>query len=243
MTATRNPTGHPAPYSDEVLAVFANLIPAGTHVHDPFAGGGDRLGKLADAQGWTFSGTELEKPFIVDERVMVGNACDPLSYPPPSIPFVVVTSPVYPNGIADDFNAQDGSERRTYRAALAKLRGVDAEMHPDNQGRWGYRGTPLYSNARHMYWHIARRAIKAMGEAQAIYINVSDFMVGSTVEPVVHGWAARLESQGWRVQQAYPVLTRRYRNGTNRDARVANEVILHLKHGDSGTLRGMAGRP
>lgn len=199
--------------------------PAGARVHDPFAGAGERLGALADAQGWTFTGTDLEKPFIVDPRVVEGNACDYQTYPRKG--YYLVTSPVYPNGIADDFNAQDQSERRTYRTALAKITGTDAPLHPDNQGRWGYRGTPIHSNQRAVYWNIARRAARCWGDAAELFVNVSDFMVKGHVEPVVSGWVGVLEARGWAVAEAYPVLTRRYRNGAGRNARVANEVVLH----------------
>ena len=145
MTALR-PAGrtvqHPARYSPEVLEVFRFLIPRLTRVHDPFAGTGERLGRVADDRPWFFTGTELEEAFIVDHRVAQGDATDPDSYPWPVAcgacgdpdpvpaapcgshvlrPYTVVTSPVYPNGMADDFvsSAADTSERKTYRHAKA----------------------------------------------------------------------------------------------------------------------------
>ena len=48
-------SSHPAPFSPEVLDTFRRLIPRGSRVHDPFAGEGLRLGKLADEMGWAFS--------------------------------------------------------------------------------------------------------------------------------------------------------------------------------------------
>lgn len=208
--------------------MFANVGPlAGTRVHDPFAGGGDRLGRLADENGWIFTGTEIEEPFIVDPRVRLGDSTTLATYPEEQ--FTVMTSPVYPNGIADDFHAQDGSQRRTYRAALSKLVGHDRRLHVNNQGRWGYRGTPLHSTARLVYWRLADMVVGCWAEAPCmdVFLNVSDFTVGKTVvEPVVAAWARTLEVHGFTILKAYPVLTRRYRHGANRDARVANEVVI-----------------
>lgn len=243
-------SSHPAPFSPGVLDCFARLIPRGSRIHDPFAGEGVRLGKLADEHGWTFTGTELEAPFILDDRVVPGNAIDASSYPPALIcsacgqspPFnahgsrehqpkgySIVTSPVYPNGIADDFNARDGSRRRTYRAALAKITGTDAPLHPNNQGRWGYRGTPLSSSRRAIYWHLADQAVACWGNAEAVYLNVSDFVARSRVEPVVEGWARCLTNHGWTIVRSYPVSTRRWRDGANRESRVDGEVVLHCR--------------
>lgn len=216
---------HPAPYSPEVLDKLARLVPVGTRVHDPFAGEGLRLGKRADEIGWTFTGTEIEAPFIEDDRVRVGNALDPATYPTGR--YCIVTSPVYPNGIADNFNAQDGSRRRTYRAALAKLTGMDRELHPDNQGRWGYRGTSIASTRRAVYWNLATRAVACWSGADAVFLNVSDFTAKDRTEPVVDGWAGVLRSNGWRIVKAHPVKTRRWRDGANSDKRVDGEVVLH----------------
>lgn len=210
--------------------MLAGLIPPGARVHDPFAGGGERLGKLADERGWVFTGTELEAPFINDPRVAHGNALDPDLYPANG--YVVVTSPVYPNGIADHFHARDSSTRRTYRSALAKLTGRDRPLDPDNMGRWGYRGTPLHSPARRMYWHLASQAAANWGGAVALYVNVSDFKAGDRTEPVVDGWVRLLEGHGWRLVAAHPVVTRRWRHGANREARVDGEVVLHLRPSD-----------
>lgn len=224
-----SPTGHPAPFSAEVLDVIEEHGPGARvdrrliRVHDPFAGDGVRLGALCDRMGWTFSGTELERPFIVDRRVVQGNACDRSTYPRGR--FVIVTSPVYPNGIADHFNAQDDSERRTYRTARAKITGRDRPLHYDNQGRYGYRGSGLTSPTRAMYWNIAGRAVACWSRAEAIYLNVSDFPVGNRVEPLVNQWCVLIEGLGWTIEWARQVSTPRYRNGANRTNRVDGEVV------------------
>lgn len=214
---------HPAQYSPEVLAAIRDLLDTDVLVHDPFAGAGERLGALCDELGIEFSGTEIEAAFIVDPRVAHGNSTDDLTYP--IEPYTIVTSPVYPNGMADDFDARDGSKRRTYRSALAKLTGKDVSMHPDNQGRWGYRGTPLYAPARAVYWSIADRVISCWQDADAAIVNVSDFIAKDRQEPVVAGWTRLLTAAGWDVSEV-PVSTKRWKHGANRDRRVETEVLL-----------------
>lgn len=224
-------TDHPAPYSPQIIEVFRQLIPAGCHVHDPYAGEGLRLGALCDDLGVTFSGTDLEPVFIRDPRVKAGDATQRRSYPRGR--YVIVTSPVYPNGIADDWHAQDGSRRRTYRSAAAKLRGHDEPMHPNNMGRWGYRGTKLGNPKRIMYWKLARETIECWTRADLALVNVSDFLHSKgTREYVTNGWVKLLESYGWSVRKVLDVETPRWRDGANGAARVeAEQVIVALPAG------------
>lgn len=217
-------TDHPAPYSPEVLATLDTVIPEGSHVHDCYAGTGERLGAFCDEQGLTFSGTELAAAFIVDDRVRHGDATDPSTYP--TVPYVLVTSPVYPNGIADDFHAQDDSDRRTYRSWHAKLVGGDEPLHPHNMGRWGYRGTSLSSPVRAQYWHLANKTVACWHGASFVLVNVSDFYWRNHREPVAQGWRRVLVRHGWIVTAVMEVKTRRWRNGSNRDRRVDHEVIM-----------------
>lgn len=201
----RAASAHPAPYSETILNRF-RIILTGSDlpVHDPYAGEGARLGALCTELGIEFSGTEIEEAFIVDPRVAPGNATDPASYP--SVPYRLVTSPVYPNGVADHFtptgrcsvckgtgltapslHAQgpcpscDGEGRRqidrnTYRQALAKIVGHDDPLDEDNMGRWGYRSTGPTSTKRLMYWSLARRTVTCWGNAALVVVNVSDFV-------------------------------------------------------------------
>lgn len=232
MTALARKVEHPAMWSAEILVELAKMIPAGTRVHDPFAGTGERLGAVADANGWRFSGTEIEPAFIVDPRVAVGDATVRSTYP--RRPFVVATSPVYPNGIADDFNAQDGSTRRTYRSALSKWAGRDTRLQPNNMGAYGYRGQPFHSINRAMYWRLASESIACWRRADAVYLNVSDFMQRGVREPVVSQWIATMQINGWRLAgRPKEIQTRRWRNGSNRSARVETEYLLHFVHLDA----------
>lgn len=73
---------HPARYSPEVISLLRWLLKARTRIHDPFAGTGERLGSMADDRALIFTGTDIEPAFIVDPRVVEGDATDPASYPP-----------------------------------------------------------------------------------------------------------------------------------------------------------------
>ncbi len=220
---------HPAQYSRQVLVVLRQLLPTGTRIHDPFAGPGTRLGELADERLLHFTGTEIEPGFIMDGRVQPGDATDPTTYP--AEPHTIVTSPVYPNGMADHFKSTDSSERRTYRHGLAKLTGnPDVELATRNMGRWGYRGRKLDSPARMMYWSLARQAVACWTGAERVLLNVSDFKQahGLTV-PVVEGWVHVMEAAGWDLAELHTVRTSRYRNGQNAEQRADHEVVIDFR--------------
>lgn len=254
MTALR-PAGkvvkHPARYSNEIIVLMRFLLKARTRVHDPFAGTGERLGSMADDRALTFTGTEIEPAFIVDGRVKVGDATDPWTYPPTLLcltcgrgdeavlagdrcqahhpsGYTIVTSPVYPNGMADHFITKDPNRRdRTYRsAAAAALNDPSYELDERNMGRWGYRGRQVNSTARMMYWHLARQSVACWGDAERVLLNVSDSIDGTRTTNVVGNWQKLLIEHGWLNQDLHPVDTKRFRDGANRDARVEREFVI-----------------
>lgn len=227
---------HPARFSKRIIETIDTMLgdlPPHLVIHDPYAGSGERLGALCDGLGRTFSGTEIERPFIIDKRVKWGNSTKPATYPKHR--FVIVTSPVYPNGMADDFKAKDASKRKTYRQARASIVGKDEPLAHDNMGKWGYRGTKRggTSSKRQQYWRIARDVAQCWLMADAVILNVSDFISkDSGVEPLVNDWIEMLTSLGWKVRRDIAVVTPRMKNGSDesRDQRVeAERVILFTK--------------
>jgi hypothetical protein len=223
--APTTPAVHPARYSPEVIDHFHTIIPRGAHLHDPYAGDGSRLGELADELYCTFTGTEIEPSFIIDGRVVAGDATDPSTYPDGR--FIIVTSPVYPNGIADSWKAQDPSRRRTYRAAIAAIEGADRELHDNNMGRYGYRNTSATNPKRATYWRLAASTVTCWSGATVAIVNVSDFMTRGKTEPVVDGWRDMLrEVGGFNVVTETKVKTRRWRDAANADKRVETESVL-----------------
>jgi hypothetical protein len=225
MTSTPTTVDHPARFHPDILTLIAALVPAGAHVHDPYAGTGERLGAVADEHGWTFTGTEIEPSFIVDARVAVGDATDPSTYP--SDPHVIVTSPVYPNGIADHFEAKDGSRRFTYRRSVALNEGADRPLHENNMGRYGYRGTGPKSTKRIAYWDLATRTVACWTAGLAL-VNVKNFVDTSVVEDLVGQWEDLLEVHGYTVV-IHTVKVPGIRYGTNRWLRVEGEAILEAR--------------
>jgi len=229
---------HPARFSREIIAELGELIPPSQHVHDPFGGTGERLGVLCDHLGVTFTGTEIEPEFIIDGRVRCGDSTDPATYP--TRPYTIVTSPVYPNGIADHFAARDGSRRNTYRWRLAQITGEDRPLHPNNQGRYGYRGRNQMSQVRRTYWRIADEVVACWSGATLAIVNTSDFLVGGVVEPVTVPWRARLERHGWTICEVRRVTTRRNRYGANGSSRVDGEdVIVATREFDASDRAGV----
>lgn len=237
---------HPARFSKEVVDTLVGLLQSlnamdkavgrrpGLWIHDPFAGTGERLYEIASRLDppAEYSGTEIEKEFIVVHTselgsVFQGDACDPRRYP--GNPYIIVTSPAYPNGMADSWAAQDPSKRKNYRAALREITGEDRELHENNQGRYGYRGTTAKSKKRAEYWRIAREAVANWDKASLVIVNVSDFIYSKRgvdhTEPVVQEWADLLQEFGWLTYRV-PVGTRRMRHGANSDKRVPAEWIL-----------------
>lgn len=230
-----NPTGHPARFSQtivkQIIEILDPMVIGDTpwHLHDPFGGTGERLHDIAIATRCWYSGTEIEPEWIVFPNIVEGDATDPDTYPTVR-PYAIVTSPTYPNGMADSWQASDTSKRNTYRHRLRDLNGSDRELHPNNQARWGYRGRGERSLFRQTYWDIADRAVANWDSAELALVNVSDFVYTKNgeerVEPVVDDWARLLAKHGWSDQTRIPVGTPRLGHGVNRDKRVDNEEII-----------------
>ncbi len=230
---------HPARWSPEVLdAIAPILLKWGWPVHDPFAGTGERLGALCDRLGLLFTGTELEAPFIIDPRVRPGNSR--LEDPYPEGRFCVCTSVVFPNGMTDHFNAQDGSRRKTYRKALSSIVGEDTPLHPDNMGRHGPRQGKL-GEQRH--WAIAEDAVKWW--PSRVIVNIKDCILDKEIYPAVGMWHELLERHGY-VCTFHEVKTPGMRYGANGNARVDFDMVieaywrvnLSVTGPDSGASRG-----
>jgi hypothetical protein len=148
------------------------------------------------------------------------NAVDLDSYP--REPFVVVTSPTYPNGMSDHFNRQDGTQGYTYRTALGQ--GLDQ----DNSGRYSIRGG---QKALSLYWAIVRSAVDCWAMSGAsVAVNVKDFIHDRGVYPLADEWVVLLDEYGYHVANRVKVPTKGMRNGANRDARLEYEEIIVARH-------------
>lgn len=222
---------HGAQFSPEIIAAFEMLIDPSYPQHDPFAGPGKRLGDLADRLGFLLTGTEIELSFIEDKRIRHGDATDITTYP--AVPFHVVTSPAYPNGMSDHWEAKDDSDRNTYRAWIKEIEGADRELHEHNMGRYGYRGTGPQSRKRQEYWKLAIDTVHCWAGCERALVNVSDFIWSKdgheTREPVVAGWKLVLEQEGFRTVRIHHVETQRNSYGANGTVRVESEAIIDVR--------------
>ncbi len=248
---------HPARFSPPIIDLVADILLAERPdfmgrpiIHDHMAGTGERLPEMCnrDNMMWMYSGTELEECFIVAPGIVQGDATEEATYPPARLPdqvaafgWVLFTSWVYPNGMADNHLARDGSKRRNYRKAKAEITGdVEAELHPNNAANFGYRGTKRpedggTSKRRTEFWRIHREALANCDSAQMVILNVSDFVYTrkgvKDVEPFVDDCIALLDEHGWTDRVVHPVGTQRMGHGANRDNRVANEVVIVARRG------------
>jgi len=214
-------TEHPSQWSPEVLVAMTPVLrQLHMAIHDPFAGTGVRLGALCDKLRLTFTGTELEQEFIVEPRVRQGDSTWPDSYP--TQPHVIVTSPVYPNGMADHFRASEPEGRHTYRQAIHRLTGEDRPLHESNMGRYSIRrGEKAFQT-----YAVLATAAAGWWFPSVVVLNVSDFYVGDERFPLVRYWRELLKALGYKFAADIEVKTRRQGHGVNRDRRVECEVIL-----------------
>ena len=250
---------HPARYSAVLLDTIRPALAGAPHVHDPFAGTGERLGALCDELGVTYSGTEIEPSFIVDPRVRQGDSRRWPTYPPfwpvqpgsapERVPYWIATSPVYANGMADNFRptgicsycngvavdpageecpkckgtGRRAIQRHTYRMAKMLATGDPAaELAEGNMGRNSYRQG---HRARGRYWEIAGEVVRQWYWAERVVLNVSDFIMQGQAVPHVAEWWDLMRGHGWHLAAETAVRTPRQRNGANAAARAATEAV------------------
>jgi hypothetical protein len=220
---------HPAIFTESIIERLAILIPKNVPferiIHDPFAGEGVRLGALCDALGYTFTGTDLERWQGSDTRVALGDST--LSGTYPTVPYAIVTSPTYNNGVNDHFDPKDDSKRLTYRVRAGH------ELHPNNTGRWSGRGS---KKGEAEYWRLTRNVVTHW--PNIAIVNVKD-SVRSTWEggiyPLVRLWTELLEELGYEVTPE-EVACPGWRYGANSQERLDTEFILVAHHPNRPTL-------
>ncbi len=213
---------HPAPFSKAVLEKIETeeLLPEVGVVIDPFAGIGG-VHQLATCTRATV-GIEIEPEWAAAHpSTLVGNA---LALPFGAAAFdAACTSPCYGNRYSDHHRAADGSFRRSYHHDLVAVTGdPDHQLHADNAGK--LRGT---SEA---YWDLHRRAwleLRRVLKPRAPFIlNVSDYISGGSVVPMVDRHAALVTEVGFELVDKIDVRTPRMRRGANSAARVETEAVL-----------------
>jgi DNA modification methylase len=213
--ATPAPIGkapHPAPFSNGVLRVIADLLEGATTVLDPFAGVGG-IHKLVE-QGFDTTGVEIEKDWAeASERTQVGNALK-LKFDADSFD-AIATSPTYGNRLADDYDASDPQARSSYRFDLGHA------LAPNNSGgmKWGAKYRSFHEKA----WAESYRVLKPGGR---FVLNMKDHIREGVWQDVAGWHVETLVSLGLRVIAVRPVVTRGINRGENAEARTEAELVI-----------------
>lgn len=209
---------HPAQYSPEVIDKLEDLLDGTTHIHDPFAGTGLRLGALCDKLNLTFTGSDIEDWPGKDPRVLVADALDPNSYPRPTLiqgvgyrpEYTIVTSPVYVNKRLADY-PNGPTENTKIKGRRDYALGLGHALHEHNLARWTGRKSKAAD-----YWRLHGEAVKLWPDQVIVNVDM----------PIEVGWIGLLEANGYETYQAFSVTTRRYRGLANADKRAEHETII-----------------
>ena len=215
---------HPAPYTDTLLPILAEFLPAGrAKILDPFAG----TGKIARLRSWLpqaeFFGYEIE-PEWADQAREAGCVCTTgdsrqMHYPDDMFD-AICTSPTYGNRMADHHNARDGSPRHTYRHTLGR------PLTPGNSGalQWGEE----YRTLHLAVWTECRRVLKPGG---ILVLNVKDHIRGGVLQEVTTWHAVTLLLLGLICINRVRVPCPGQRHGANGHLRVDYESVLQFRLG------------
>lgn len=259
-TATARPE-HPAKYSapimTELRAALAHWAPTSplfpVTVLDPFAGLGG-IHQLVPF-GYDTTGVEIEADWArCHPRTICGDSTA-LAFADGSFD-VVATSPCYGNRMADTYDgsrdrcttcAGDGqiehldddgielqsttcttcngtglakSKRYTYRIAL----GHDLTDGSAAGLQWGHE----YRELHRAVWAEAHRVLKPRG---LLMLNISDHIRNGAPQGVDIWHASALGELGFRLVEQRPIITKRSKNGANRDARALCEWLLIFRRG------------
>jgi len=199
---------HPAPFSAELLPLFAELLEGHDRVLDPFAG----TGRIHDLPNTTV-GVELEPEWAaLHPDTIIGNAL--------ALPFAngefdaICTSPTYGNRLADSHDAKDGSVRRSYTHDLGR------DLTEDNSGamQWG----DDYREFHRAAWIEAVRVLRDSG---LFVLNMKDHIRDGKWQDVSAFHAHILMELGLRFITVRPVVTGHLKQGENADQRVGAELV------------------
>jgi len=219
LEQVRTPS-HPCTFSPQLLPVLRAELAGRRRVLDPFAGVGTFL-QLIDDEA-TGVGVELEpewasaRPEVIcaDSRRLV-DLFGPDSFD------AVVSSPVYPNGCADNFNAgaaggQPG-RRHTYRQALSR------PLSPGSLAGCGRGLGPRHDDGHR---EIAAAIAAVLQPGGRLVWNVKNVIVAGEVVPVVDWWASVWSELGLVPLRRLEVACPGIRHGANRHLRVPTESVL-----------------
>jgi len=237
---------HPAKFSDEVLAVMRDEVDSWPirvvpeyglklrivepyQILDPFAG----VGRVHELELWDRIltwGVELEPEWAATHpRTICGDTLNLATtlgnarkqgLDVPHFFDAIATSPVYGNRMSDHHDAQDDSDRITYRHKLGR------ELSEQNAGRLQWSGKA--GKARYKDFHLKawRQVMRVLKEDGVFMLNVSDHVRNGAVQPVTRWHRKVLEKMGIEWEREERVQTKRMRKGSNGELRVGYESVL-----------------
>ena len=210
-------TTHPCTYSRQLHTVLTDQLVGAKRVLDPFAGVGTFQRFLpAGAVG---VGVEIEPEWAAQHPGTIQGDSHYLVAMFGVDSFdCVVSSPVYPNGCADNFRPADGSRRYTYRAALGG--------RPLTEGSTAGVGRGLNRKHNEMHAAIAQQIVMVLKPDGKLVWNVKDVIAAGQVVPVVAWWEALWAGLGLRPIGRVDVPCPGIRHGANSAARVDTEAVL-----------------
>jgi hypothetical protein len=213
---------HPARFSDDLLRIFADLLPVEEYpvVLDPFAG----TGRIHELPNRTV-GIEIEGEWAaMHPDTICGDALDLLGLlgfqpgrPNENVERMdaICTSPTFGNRLADHHDACDPELRRSYTHDLGR------QLSTNNSGTisWG----DEYRNFHRWAWF---QAVDVLRPGGRFVLNIKDHVRRGEIQPVAFWHLATLVDLGLSYVEARAVDTRHLRAGANGDLRCPEWVIV-----------------
>ena len=208
---------HPCTYSKQLHPHLRQLLAGAHRALDPFAGIGTFHQLLPESCEGV--GVEIEPEWAAQHpNTVLGDSHYLIAMFGLNAFDTVVSSPVYPNGCADNFRPADTSRRYTYRAALGG--------RPLTEGSTAGVGRGLNRKHNEMHTAIAQQIVGVLQPDGRLIWNVKDVIAAGQIVPVVQWWADLWATLGLRPIDRIDIPCPGIRHGTNRAARVDTEAVL-----------------
>lgn len=227
--ARKQPPPHPAVFSTSVAAVMrgklqALELPLHGLVLDPFAGVGYSLGVICESLGLTPIGIEIESGYF---RLGATHPCV-IQGDSRKLPYLdnhfdaAITSPAYPNGVSDNFVAQDNSTRHTYVHRLRSHLGADYTLAEGNTAGMNPRRSPkaleAFYDVHRAVWAEVYRVLKP---GATFLVNTKD----TTAVPFKMHTQEQLEEAGFIIKDTIQVDVPGLNHGKNHENKLSHEDI------------------
>lgn len=232
VTKTR-PGIHPAEFTpallDPIVSLLRGRVPKRGRILDPCAGIGFRLAQIGARGDWDVVGVEIEHGYFTPKRrahscVVQGDSRTRIFAADTFDGWV--TSVVYPNGMADDWQAKDDSVRNTYAHRLRAYLGAGYVMNPRNTAAMNPRRSPAaYQTFMVAQAEIIARTFNALKPGAYGVVNTKDTPLYAFTNDTMD----QLRDAGFiEVQKAITVAARGNRHGSakSRDVRAETEDLI-----------------